>query len=77
MLEQQTQMPAELVDEWPADPKEQIALADALDARARVQELRAALTRDYRDWRALLEGATDLRQLAVRLRDAAWRQMGA
>lgn len=67
----------ELLAEWPADPKEQIALADALDARARVLEFRARLLRDYRDWRTALEHAVDLRQLAVQLRDTAWRQMGA
>lgn len=77
MLEQQTQVLAEPVDDWPADPKERIALADALDARARVAEFRAALINRPADRTALSESAADLRQLAVQLRDAAWRQMAA
>lgn len=75
MLDQQTHVLVEPVDEWPTEPKEQLALADALDARARVAEHRANLLPDYRDWRATVEHAVDLRQLAVQLRDAAWRQI--
>lgn len=75
MLDLQTPTETGLVDEWPTDPKEQLALADALDARARVAEHRANLLPDYRDWRATVEHAVDLRQLAVQLRDAAWRQI--
>lgn len=76
MLDQHAPI-ADQLDQWPASPQGQIALADDYDAQARAAEARAELTRDYHDWRALLESAVDLRQLAVQLRDAAWRQVGA
>lgn len=55
MLKQQVPQPE------PADPREQLTLADELDARAAKVDI----------------GGSRLRQQAVELRDAAWRQMGA
>lgn len=69
--------PSQQMDPWPQDPREQLALADALDARARVAGRRADWTAEQLHKLALRENAADLRLLAIELRDAAWRQMGA